>query len=99
MAWNPAGLSVTADFGGVDGRGAGYGGVTLTTRRGEIDRWSTSYRNASGLLGKVQFDIRQGSALTARTDQINRMQAVMQTLSGLLGAAIDQDDTKFQALR
>jgi hypothetical protein len=98
-AADPMGLSVVADFGGVDGRGAGFGGVTLTTRTTELDRWSTSYRNVSGLLGKVQFDVRQGSALSTRTDNLSRMNAVMQTLSGLLGATLDRNSQQFQALR
>lgn len=96
---DPMGLSVVANFGGVDGKGAGFGGVTLTTKTRELDQWSTSYRNVSGLLGKVSFEVRQGSALTTRTDQISRMSAVLSSLTGLLGSTIDQDGTKFQALR
>jgi hypothetical protein len=98
-AGDPMGLSVVANFGGVDGRGAGYGGITMTTRAKELDRWGVSYRDASGLLGKVSFEVRQGSALTGRTDQMNRMTAVLSSLTGLLGSTIDQDGTKFQALR
>lgn len=96
---NPGGISITADIGGIDGRGAGFGGVTLTTRAAEIDSWSVSKRSVSGLMGKVAFEVRQGAALTTRTDQIGRMGAVLQTLSGMLGATSEQDQLKFRALR
>ncbi|MBC7545779.1 MAG: hypothetical protein H7338_23860 [Candidatus Sericytochromatia bacterium] len=94
-----AGFSMVADVGGIDGRGGGFGGVTLTTRATETDRWSASKGNVSGLVGKVAFEVRQGSALTSRTEQVSRMGAVLQTLSGMLGAAAEQDQTKFRALR
>jgi len=95
----PGGLSLVADLGGLGGRGAGFGGVTLTTQPGEMDRWSVSRRNPSGLIGRVHYETRQGSALTTRTEQISRMNAVLDTLSGMLGAAADHEQSQFKALK
>lgn len=98
-ATNPAGVSIVAELGGIQGLGGGYGGVTITTRPDEQDSWSVSRRSPNGFAGAIDFEMRDAGSTAFRTDSINKLQAVMGTLTSLLASANEFDYQKFSAIR